>query len=84
VLQQRGAGSWKETTRVGERTILANISNARKGIVLQGRQILLVPIINKVISEKRLLKIPLFGWKTFSKPRASIHDDMVMSFVSTQ
>jgi hypothetical protein len=60
--QQRGAGSWKETARtrrnnsIFRKTVLPHISNTRKGIVLEGRQILLVSITSKIISEKRLLR----------------------------
>jgi hypothetical protein len=46
--QQRGAASWKETARAREgiilflETALPHTSRTRKGIVLQGKQILLV------------------------------------------
>jgi hypothetical protein len=57
-----GCISWKETVRtrknnyVFRKTVLSHISNTRKGIVLQRRQILLVPITRKIISEKWLLR----------------------------
>jgi hypothetical protein len=60
--QQRGAGSWKETVRtrrnnsIFRKTVLPHISNTRKGIAPEGRQILLVSITSKIISEKWLLR----------------------------
>jgi hypothetical protein len=41
---------------VFRKTVLAAHIEYRKGIVLQGRQILLVPIISEIISEKWLLR----------------------------
>jgi hypothetical protein len=60
--QQRGAGSWKETARAREgiilflETVLPHTWRTRKGIALQGRQILLVPVTHKIISEKWFLR----------------------------
>ncbi len=87
-----GCVSWKETAHtrknssVFRKTVLSHISNTRKGIVLkriQRRQILLVPITNKIISEKWFLR-NTFGYKVFSYPRTSTLDDVDMSLTSAQ
>jgi hypothetical protein len=72
-VQQCGlaAGSWNETAHtrrnnsVFRKPALPHISNTRRGIVLEGRQILLVPITSKIISEKWLLR-NTFVSKAFS------------------
>jgi hypothetical protein len=77
-----GCVFWKETARtrknnsVFRKTVLPHISNTRKGIFLQRRQILLVPNTSKIISERWLLE--------FFSPRASTLDDVDMSFASAQ
>ena len=73
----------RENNSVFRETVLSHISNTRKGIVLQGRPILLVLIISMIISEKWLLR-NTFGLKVFSYPRTSIDDDVGMSFASAQ
>jgi hypothetical protein len=41
---------------LGKQTVLPHMSNTRKGIFLQRRQILFVPNTSKIISEKWLLR----------------------------
>ena len=55
----------RKNNSVVMKTVLSHISNTRKGIVLQGRPILLVLIITMIISEKWLLR-NTFGLKVFS------------------
>ncbi len=56
----------RKNNSVFRKTVLTHISNTRKGIVLQGRPILLVLIINKYYGKTPItycLKDKKIGWK---------------------